>query len=263
MTRSGRLSAEKLQLGYGDKVVVDDVTLSIPDGQLTVIIGPNGCGKSTLLKGFGRLLTPMRGQVCLDGHRLQDLETRHIATQMSLLPQTPVAPDGITVEDLVTRGRHPHQRWFRRISPADREAVDEALETTGVADLASRPIHQLSGGQRQRVWIAMALAQQTDIMLLDEPTTHLDLAHQLSVLELVARLQREGRTIVVVLHELALAARYATHLVAMHHGSIVAEGPPGDVLTESLLADAFNLTARVRRDEETDFPIVLPLHHCS
>jgi iron complex transport system ATP-binding protein len=255
-----RLRAERLTLAYDGRPVVHGVDLDIPHGTVTAVIGPNGCGKSTLLRALGRLMKPLDGRVLLDGHPIHELPTRHVATVLGLLPQSPVAPDGVTVLDLVARGRHPHQSWYSRWSPADEEATRVALRQTGAQDFADRPLDELSGGQRQRAWIAMTLAQGTDVLLLDEPTTHLDLAHQIDVLDLVRDLHGEtGRTIVMVLHELALAARYADRLVAMHDGRVVAVGAPEEVLTEDLLREVFSLRARVRRDEETGSLVVIPL----
>ncbi|MGW5054586.1 ABC transporter ATP-binding protein [Actinokineospora sp. NPDC004072] len=255
-----RLRAEGLTLAYDDRTVVHGVDLDIPGGTVTAVIGPNGCGKSTLLRALGRLLKPVGGRVLLDGRPIHALPTRLVANQVGLLPQSPAAPDGLTVADLVARGRHPHQSWYQRWSTADEAAVTRALEQTGAVDFADRTLEELSGGQRQRAWIAMALAQETGILLLDEPTTHLDLAHQIDVLELVRELHDEtGRTIVMVLHELALAARYADRLVAMRDGRIAAVGAPDDVLTEDLLHEVFGLRARVRRDEETGTLQVIPL----
>lgn len=258
--RPVRLRAERLTLGYGGQPVVHELDLDIPDGSVTAVIGPNGCGKSTLLRAFGRLMTPMSGRVLLDGTPVHTMPTRQVAEKVGLLPQTPLAPEGLSVADLVARGRHPHQTWYRRWSSDDEEAVARALHNTGTYELAERTLDELSGGQRQRAWIAMALAQETELILLDEPTNHLDLAHQIEVLDLVRELHRDtGRTVVLVLHDLALAARYADILVAMKDGRVVAEGDPGTVLTEELLADAFGLRARVRVDEETGAPLVIPL----
>lgn len=255
-----RLRAERLTLGYGAKAVVHELDLDIPEGSVTAVIGPNGCGKSTLLRAFGRLMKPMGGRVLLDGIPVHTMPTRRVAEQVGLLPQTPTAPEGLSVADLVARGRHPHQTWYRRWSAADEEAVSRALRNTGTYELAERTLDELSGGQRQRAWIAMALAQETGIILLDEPTNHLDLAHQVEVLDLVRELHQDtGRTVVLVLHDLALAARYADRLVAMKEGRVVAEGEPAVVLTEELLAEAFGLRARVRVDEETGAPLVIPL----
>jgi iron complex transport system ATP-binding protein len=255
-----RLAAEGVTLAYGDDVVVDGLDLALTDGSLTAVVGPNGCGKSTLLRALGRLLRPTSGQVLLDGRSIARTPTRDVARTLGLLPQTPQAPDGLTVADLVARGRHPHQSWARRWSREDEAAVAEALEWTGMAALADRPVDALSGGQRQRAWISLALAQGTDMLLLDEPTTYLDLAHQVDVLELVARLHAErGRTVVVVLHDLNLAARHAQRLVAMRDGRLVASGAPAEVLTEQLLADVFDLEARVVPDPVTGTPMVVPV----
>ncbi|GAA4669299.1 ABC transporter ATP-binding protein [Streptomyces chumphonensis] len=255
-----RLRAEGLTLGYGDRAVVHDLDLDIPDGTVTAVIGPNGCGKSTLLRAFGRLMKPRSGRVLLDGKPVHTMPTRQVASLVGLLPQSPVAPEGLTVADLVARGRHPHQTWYRRWSGDDERVVEQALRATGTHDLAERTLDELSGGQRQRAWIAMALAQDTELLLLDEPTNHLDLAHQIEVLDLVRELHHDtGRTVVLVLHDLSLAARYADRLVAMKDGRIAASGPPAKVLTEDLLTDVFGLRARVRTDEETGAPLVVPL----
>ena len=228
------LTARKLSLAYDDRIVVDDLDLSIPQGRVTVIVGANASGKSTLLRGLARLLKPTSGAVHLDRHDLHRLPTKDVARRIGLLPQSPVAPDAVTVLDLVGRGRHPHQRWFAQWSGDDEAAVDAALQATRCTDLAHRPVDELSGGQRQRVWIAMALAQDTPILLLDEPTTYLDLAHQMDVLDLLAELNTtRGRTLVLVLHDLNQACRYGDHLVAMRDGRIVVEGPPADIVTET------------------------------
>jgi iron complex transport system ATP-binding protein len=258
--RAGRLVARDLTLGYGERVVVDHLDLDVVDGGITAVIGPNGCGKSTLLRALGRLLRPRGGEVLLDGRRIDRLPTREVARALGMLPQSPVAPEGLTVADLVTRGRHPHQAWFRQWSRDDEAVVAEAMSWTGVLDLADRPVDALSGGQRQRAWIAMALAQGTDLLLLDEPTTHLDLAHAVDVLDLVDRLHHDrGRTVVMVLHDLTLAARYADHLVAMRDGRIVAQGPPREVITPGLLADVFGLHAAVLPDPVSDGVLVVPI----
>jgi iron complex transport system ATP-binding protein len=255
-----RLAADGVRLAYGDHVVVDDLDLELTDGSFTAIVGPNGCGKSTLLRALGRLLRPTSGTVLLDGRAITSTSTREVAKVLGLLPQTPLAPEGLTVADLVARGRHPHQSWLRQWSADDEAVVTEALTWTDMADLADAPVDALSGGQRQRAWISMALAQGTDLLLLDEPTTYLDLAHQVDVLELVGRLHAErGRTVVVVLHDLNLAARYAQRLVAMKDGVLVAAGTPEEVLTEQLLADVFELEARVVPDPVTGTPMVVPV----
>jgi len=258
--RPARLVARNLTLGYGDRTVIEHLGLDVVDRGITAVIGPNGCGKSTLLRALGRLLRPQGGEVLLDGRRIDRLPTRDVARALGMLPQSPTAPEGLTVADLVTRGRHPHQSWFRQWSRDDEAVVAEAMAWTGISDLADRPVDTLSGGQRQRAWIAMALAQGTDLLLLDEPTTHLDLAHAVDVLDLVDRLHAErGRTVVMVLHDLSLAARYADSLVAMRDGRIVAQGAPRDVITPDLLADVFGLHAAVLPDPVSDGVLVVPI----
>lgn len=259
-----RLAAEQLELAYDDRTIIADLSVGIPTSQITVIVGPNACGKSTLLRALGRLLAPKHGTVLLDGEEIRSLPTRAVAQKLGVLPQHPVSPDGIAVTDLVARGRHPHQRWFRQWSSDDEVAVEQALAATRTTDLADRSVDGLSGGQRQRVWIAMALAQGTDLLLLDEPTTFLDLTHQIDVLDLLCDLNRErGRTIVCVLHDLNLACRYAHHLVAMRDGAIVAEGPPAEIVTEALVQEVFELDARVITDPVAGTPLVVPIgrHH--
>lgn len=257
---TARLRTRALRLGYGSRVVVPHLDLDIVDGSVTAIVGPNGCGKSTLLRALGRLLRPAGGEVLLDGERIQQLPTREVARRLGILPQTPTAPDGLTVADLVVRGRQPHQSWLRQWSRADEEVVAQALAWTGLSDLAEHPVDTLSGGQRQRAWISMALAQGTDILLLDEPTTYLDLAHQIDVLELIDRLHRErGRTVVMVLHDLNLAARYARHLVAMKDGRVLASGAPAQVLTAELVEEVFGLRVMVIEDPASGTPLVVPL----
>jgi iron complex transport system ATP-binding protein len=243
---TSRLRAERVVLGYDDRTVVDGVDLQVPDGRVTVVVGANACGKSTLLKGLARLLRPRGGTVLLDGRDLHRTPTREVARHLGLLPQSPVAPEGITVGDLVARGRSPHQLWWQQWTPEDEAAVERALAATDVAALADRAVDELSGGQRQRVWLAMALAQETEVLLLDEPTTYLDLAHQVEVLDLVSELNaREGRTVVMVLHDLNHAARYADHVVAMKDGAVVAEGPPAEVITPALVREVFGLACVV------------------
>ena len=259
-----RLHAENLTLAYDNRRVVEDLTVELPAGKVTVIVGANACGKSTLLRGLARLLKPAAGTVLLDGKDIHSLSTRSVAKTLGLLPQTPIAPDGIAVVDLVGRGRYPHQGWFRQWNPDDDAAVASALRVTDTIELADRNVDELSGGQRQRVWIAMALAQQTDILLLDEPTTFLDVAHQVEVLDLITDLNRSaGTTVAIVLHDLNLAARYADHLIAMKDGRIVAEGPPSEVVTEATVADVFGLESRVIPDPVSGTPMVVPLgrHH--
>ncbi|WLQ04977.1 ABC transporter ATP-binding protein [Arthrobacter oryzae] len=258
------LRAENLSLGYDGPDVIHSLSLAVPDAKVTSIIGPNGCGKSTLLRGLGRLLAPRSGEVILDGVPLAGKSTRQIATRISVLPQSPVAPSGLTVADLVSRGRHPRQKWYQQFSPADESVVEDALRATDILELAGTPIEDLSGGQRQRAWISMTLAQETGILLLDEPTTYLDLAHQVDVLELVRRLNREhGRTVVMVLHDISLAARYSDHIVAMKDGRIEAQGSPADVVTAERLLEIFGLDAQVVSEPTDGRPHVIPLGHRS
>ncbi|WP_327106359.1 ABC transporter ATP-binding protein [Nonomuraea glycinis] len=255
-----RLQAASVKLGYGDRTIVDGLDLGVETGTVTTIIGPNGCGKSTLLRALGRLLKPQGGEVLLDGKRIDRTPTREVAKILGVLPQAPAAPEGLTVADLVARGRHPHQTWYRQWSSDDEAAVADALAMTDLTDLAERPLDELSGGQRQRAWLSMALAQGTDLLLLDEPTTFLDLAHQVEVLELVRHLhQRAGRTIVMVLHDLNLAARYADRLVAMRDGRVIASGAPHEVLTEDLVREVFDLDAKVIEDPVAGTPLVIPI----
>ncbi len=255
-----RLAAEGVHLGYDGRAVVDGLSIAIPDGQVTAIVGANASGKSTLLRGLARLLKPRGGAVLLDGRSLAELPTREIARQIVALPQSPVAPDGITVVDLVGRGRFPHRQWLRGWGADDERAVAFAMQATGILDLAERSIDELSGGQRQRVWIAMALAQDTGILLLDEPTTFLDVAHQVEVLDVLTDLNRTGgRTIVLVLHDLNQAARYSHHLVAMRDGAIVAAGPPREVVSAELVEHVFGLRCQVVPDPVSDTPMVIPM----
>ena len=259
MTNETRLVAHGVHLAYDQRRVVHGVDLAVPAGQVTVIVGANGCGKSTLLRALGRILRPVEGRVELDGRDLHRMRPREVASVLGLLPQQPVAPEGISVGDLVGRGRHPHQGAFRRWSAADSDAVARALALTDTQDLVGRRVEELSGGQRQRVWVAMMLAQDPRILLLDEPTTYLDIAHQVDVLDLLADLnQQRGTTVVMVLHDLNLAARYADHLVVMAAGRLVREGAPGDVLDAECVREAFGLLARVVADPVTGCPMVVP-----
>ncbi|WP_277102198.1 ABC transporter ATP-binding protein [Corynebacterium vitaeruminis] len=259
-----RLVARGLSLGYGttrgaDALVNRDVDLAIPDRQVTTIIGANGCGKSTLLRGLARLMAPAAGAVTLDGVDIAGLPAKRLATKVSMLPQSPIAPAGVSVRELVSRGRHPHQSWLRQWSASHSAAVDRALALTGLSELADRPVDTLSGGQRQRAWISLVLAQDTDIVFLDEPTTYLDLAYSVEVLELVRRLNREqDKTVVMVLHDLNLAARYSDNLVLMREGAIVAQGAPADVISEHTLREVFGLHARVVDDPVTGGPLIVP-----
>jgi iron complex transport system ATP-binding protein len=254
-----RLQSRSASFGYGGRVVVDGLDLHVPDGKLTVLVGPNACGKSTLLRGMARLLRPASGTVLLDGHSIHEQPTRTVAQRLGLLPQSPTAPEGITVLDLVARGRQPHQHWWSTWSPEDEKAVTEAVRQTDVEHLLDTEVESLSGGQRQRVWIAMALAQQTDLLLLDEPTTFLDIAHQVEVLDLLSRLVSVGaRTVVAVLHDLNQAARYADHIVAMREGRIVTEGAPESVVTREMVAEVFGLSSIVVPCPATGAPLVVP-----
>jgi len=260
MTGVHSLKGEHLQLAYDQRTVVADLSVVIPPGRVTAIVGANACGKSTLLRGLARLLKPKVGTVYLDGRDIHRTPTKEVATRLGLLPQTPASPEGITVADLVARGRYPHQSLFRQWTPTDERAVASAMSATEILDLAARPVDELSGGQRQRVWIAMALAQDTEIMLLDEPTTFLDLAHQVEILDLLTDLNRqEGRTIVLVLHDLNHACRYSHHLIAMREGTIVAQGPPPAVVTCDLVQEVFGLRCRVSPDPVSHTPMVIPI----
>ena len=260
LTALARLSAHDLALGYDGTTIVHDLTLAIPDGRMTALIGPNACGKSTLLRGLARLLRPRGGGVVLDGEDIHALPSREVATRLGLLPQSPTAPERLTVEDLVGRGRYPHQRWFRQWSREDEAAVERALALTDIGDLRGRHVDELSGGQRQRAWIAMALAQETPLLLLDEPTTYLDLAHQIEVLDLLHRLMaEEGRTIVLVIHDLNMACRYADHLVAMSDGRIRVVGRPVDVVSEAMVREIFGVECRILPDPDSGVPMVLPI----
>ncbi|EGE46259.1 ATP-binding cassette domain-containing protein [Streptomyces sp. SID4928] len=264
MTTHHRLTAEGLTLGYGDRTVVDSLDLAVPPGRITVIVGANACGKSTLLRSMSRLLAPRAGRVVLDGKEVHRLPAKELARTLGLLPQSPVAPEGITVFDLVGRGRHPHQGIFSRWNEQDDAAVAAALEATATEPLAERAVDELSGGQRQRVWIAMALAQQTDLLLLDEPTTFLDASHQIEVLDLLTDLNRSrGTTIVMVLHDLNLAARYADHLIALADGGLHASGTPFEVLAEETVRAVFDLDSRIIEDPVSGRPLMLPIgrHH--
>ena len=260
MTTTHSLAVENLTLGYGDRTVIDGLDLVVPTGRISAIVGANACGKSTLLRSMSRLLVPREGRVLLDGKQVHRMPAKELARTMGLLPQSPIAPEGITVADLVGRGRNPHQRMFSRWTAADDEAVAAALDATDTAILADRSVDELSGGQRQRVWIAMALAQHTDLLLLDEPTTFLDVSHQIEVLDLLTDLNRtRGTTIVMVLHDLNLAARYADHLIALAGGGLHAAGDPHEVLTEETVQAVFGLTSKVLIDPTSGRPMMLPI----
>lgn len=253
------LRAKNVTLGYAGRPVIDELSVVFPEGAITVIVGANACGKSTLLKSVARLLKPSSGQVLLDGKCVHQMPTRHLAQRLGMLPQSPVTPEGLTVRDLVGRGRFPHQGLFAYWRPEDEQAVSEALTLTGILELQQRPMDELSGGQRQRAWIAMALAQQTEVLLLDEPTTFLDIAHRLEVLDLLHRLNRErGTTIVMVLHDLNEASRYADHLIAMRDGGVEAVGPPREVVTAELVRRVFAIDSLILPDPLTGSPMVVP-----
>ncbi|MGG7668903.1 ABC transporter ATP-binding protein [Yersinia sp. J1] len=254
-----RLRAKAVTLGYEGKIISENLNVSIPDGEFTVIVGPNACGKSTLLRALSRLLKPQAGEVILDGKNIARYDTKHVARHLGLLPQTSLAPDGITVMDLVARGRYPHQKLLQQWTQADKLAVLKAMQATGVSELADRTVDALSGGQRQRVWIAMVLAQQTPLLLLDEPTTYLDIAHQIELLELFSDLNRERQhTLVAVLHDLNHACRYATHIIAMRDGQVVTEGAPREVITAELVEKVFGMPCLIIEDPVSHTPLVIP-----
>jgi iron complex transport system ATP-binding protein len=256
---TARLHADSLTLAYDGRTVAEDLGVIIPDRSFTVIVGPNACGKTTLLRALARMLKPRKGSVFLDGQIISAYPAKEVARRLGLLPQSSIAPDGITVADLVARGRYPHQRLLRQWSREDATVVAESMRATGVDDLAERLVDELSGGQRQRVWLAMALAQETDLLLLDEPTTYLDIAHQMDILDLCAKLHAEqGRTLVAVLHDLNHAARYATHMIAMRDGQVLATGAPDEVVTAANVEEIFELPCRVMPCPETGTPLVIP-----
>ncbi|MGW0853937.1 ABC transporter ATP-binding protein [Streptomyces sp. NPDC002690] len=256
---TARLRVESATIGYDKRIISEHLSVAIPDESFTVVVGPNACGKSTLLRSLSRLRKPSAGQVVLDGADINSYKTKEVARRVGLLPQTSIAPDGITVADLVARGRYPHQGFVRQWTEDDEQAVLRAMHQTSVADLSRRPVDELSGGQRQRVWVAMALAQHTDIMLLDEPTTFLDITHQIELMELFTDLHHAGHTLVAVLHDLNHAARYGTHLIAMKDGVVVAEGAPDEVVTAELVEEVFGLRCLVVPDPVAGSPQVVPL----
>jgi len=255
-----RLYADNVTIGYDKRVISENLSVEIPDGKFTVIVGPNACGKSTLLRALSRLLKPEAGTVLLDGKAISSYPAKEVARRLGLLPQTSIAPDGISVADLVARGRYPHQKLIKQWSRDDEAAVVFAMNATGVTELSGRLVDELSGGQRQRVWVAMVLAQQTPLMLLDEPTTFLDIAHQIDLLELCSQLNREqGNTMVAVLHDLNHACRYADHIIAMKDGEVVTSGRPAEVITAELVESVFGLPCRIIEDPESHTPLVIPL----
>lgn len=258
MPKTSQLSAQQISVGYGDKPILQDLSFDLPAGELTVIVGPNACGKSTLLKTLARLLTPSRGQVTLDGQDLRDLKPKTIARSLALLPQSPRAPEASRVADIVALGRYPYQGFFTRQSSQDQDICRQAMAACRVLELADRPLEALSGGQRQRVWIAMTLAQETPLILLDEPTTYLDISHQIEVLNLAAQLHAQGRTLALVLHDLNLAFRYATHLVMMRQGKILAQGRPSQIVTPESIKEVFDLDVLVEQDPITSAPMIIP-----
>lgn len=254
------LHASQLKLSYENTCIIDGMSLEIPKGQITALVGPNGCGKSTLLRGISRLLKPQHGKVVLNGQDIWNMPTKELAKRLGILPQGPVAPEGLTVHELVAQGRYPHQSWLQQWSAEDERITREALEITGVSVFADRPVDTLSGGQRQRAWIAMTLAQDSDLILLDEPTTFLDLAFQIEVLDLLQQLNIErGKTIIMVLHDLNHACRYADFLIAVRDGEIAAQGVPHQVVTEELVRQVFSIDCRIIADPVTDTPLVVPI----
>ncbi len=254
-----KLRTEKITLGYDEAAVIRDLTVDVPTGCITSVVGPNGCGKSTLLRSLARLMKPRGGRIYLDGDAISNLPTREVAKRLGILPQSPAAPDGLTVRELAAQGRYPHQSWLRQWSKEDEHATEKALETTGVLELADRPLDTLSGGQRQRAWISMALAQETGTLLLDEPTTFLDMAHQLEVLQLLNRLNREeGRTILMVLHDLNNAARFSHRMIAISEGRVFTAGAPSEVMTLEVLREVFHVEADIIADPRDGLPLCIP-----
>ena len=254
------MTAKNLKTGYDSRIIIDGADLEIPVGKISVIFGANGCGKSTLLKTFCRLNPVLGGSVCLDGKSIQDYVPREFACTVGLMPQSPLVPEGITVYDLVSRGRFPYRKFMKGLDSADFEAINDALEMMEITDMADRPVEQLSGGQRQRVWIALALAQQTDILFLDEPTTFLDIAYQVEILDLLTDLnQKRGITIVMVLHDINLSAKYADYLFAVKNGKLAASGTPDEVITESLIHEIYGLNCCVQKDPVSGSPFMIPI----
>lgn len=254
-----RLEAKNVTIQYDQRVISQNLSIEIPDQSFTAIIGPNACGKSTLLRTLSNLIKPSEGHVILDGKKINTFKSKEVAKKLGLLPQSSIAPDGITVANLIARGRYPYQNLFQQWTDEDEQAVLTAMELTQTTELANRYVDELSGGQRQRVWVAMVLAQQTSLLLLDEPTTYLDIAHQIELLELFTDLNERGHTIVAVLHDLNQAARYASHLIAMKAGKVIARGKPSDIVTEELIEEVFGLKCKIIQDPVTDTPLIVPL----
>ncbi|MEG3756176.1 ABC transporter ATP-binding protein [Psychromonas arctica] len=253
------LSTQSVTLAYEQNVIAKDLSVDIPHGKFTVIVGPNGCGKSTLLRSLSRLLVPQSGEILLNGKNIHSQSTKEVAKKLGLLPQSAIAPDGIKVIDLVSRGRFPHQKWFQPWSEADQQAVELAMQATGVIDYAELNVDQLSGGQRQRVWVAMALAQETSLLLLDEPTTYLDIAHQIELMDLFQDLnQIQGHTLVAVLHDLNHACRYADHLIMIKSGQVIATGAPNEIVTEAIIQQVFGLSCLILTDPVSNTPLIIP-----
>lgn len=258
-TVQAALETKSVTLAYEQNVIAKNLSVEIPNGKFTVIVGPNGCGKSTLLRSLSRLLLPQSGEILLNGENIHSQSTREVAKKLGLLPQSAIAPNGIKVIDLVSRGRFPHQKWFQTWSEADQKAVELAMQATGVMDFAQHNVDQLSGGQRQRVWVAMALAQETSLLLLDEPTTYLDIAHQIELMDLFQDLNRiQGHTLVAVLHDLNHACRYADHLIMIKAGEVIATGSPNEIVTEALIKQVFGLSCLILPDPISNTPLIIP-----
>lgn len=253
------LEAQNLHVSYGENLILEDLNLQIPKGKITVLVGANGCGKSTLLRTFARLQKAKSGEIFLDDNKLDAISTKEVAKRLAILPQGPVAPEGLTVQQLIKQGRYPHQSWLKQWSTEDEKIVNNALEVTQMTEFADRPVDALSGGQRQRVWIAMTLAQKTDLILLDEPTTYLDMAHQVEILDLLFDLnENEGRTVVMVLHDLNLACRYAHHIVAVRNKQVYAQGKPEEVVTAEMVQAVFRMDCTIIKDPLFGTPLCVP-----